>query len=165
MIFSILELVTCLKLGATARVDHEPRGHEEKKFRNHWSRVCTQSTVAEKHKQPTGAYPGVAEGALLPPPPSTQNLGYDPDLPCMVDFSPTLCTVTFLFYVAPFSCTLFCLSAIYDLYDNCRAIGVICRPCCGPVSRTTIVLLSRLQVKYRCVPAILSCIENILGMI
>ena len=31
MICSILALVTCLKLGATARVDHEPRDHEEKK--------------------------------------------------------------------------------------------------------------------------------------
>ena len=38
MIFSILELVTCtcLKLGGHGyRVDHEPRGHEEKKFGNH----------------------------------------------------------------------------------------------------------------------------------
>ena len=37
MIFSILELVTCLKLGGggTARVAHEPRGHEERKFGNH----------------------------------------------------------------------------------------------------------------------------------
>ena len=37
--FSILELVTCFKAGgATARVDHEPRGHEEKKFWNHCSK-------------------------------------------------------------------------------------------------------------------------------
>ena len=42
MIFFILELVTFFKAGGggggTARVDHEPRGHEEKKFGNHWSK-------------------------------------------------------------------------------------------------------------------------------
>ena len=39
MIFSILELVTCFKPGgATAWVDYEPRGREEKKFGNHCHR-------------------------------------------------------------------------------------------------------------------------------
>ena len=48
MIFSILELVTCLKLGGTAGVDHEPRGHEEKKFGNHWARRIEQCPFSEK---------------------------------------------------------------------------------------------------------------------